>query len=139
MSIGARRVLIAKNAAEFRRNIIKFGEFNRRQFEFILNETRDLTFESIRDGSSITGAPGQPVDTWNLYNSWRKEGGASTGEWRVYPDLEQAPYAPIIENNSMGHTLRSKVGGWHSVKITRLNFRLIIAAAARRAQEEITF
>lgn len=82
---------------------------------------------SIQFGSPVTGAPGQPVQTANLRDSWILE----------FPSRDQAQistnvvYAPDIEEGVRtarsgqvtGHTkqrlmLRSPVGGFHSVRKT---------------------
>jgi hypothetical protein len=73
---------------------------------------------SVSVGSEITGAPGQPVDTGNLRGSWQAifAEPAST----VSTNVE---YAPSIEDG-ISHrwgtalTLRSAVGGFHSVEHT---------------------
>lgn len=83
--------------------------------------------ESIVNGSSVTGAPGQPVDTSALRNSWQLTF-PSAGEAHISTNLV---YAPYIEDGVVtartgqvtGHTkqrltLRSQVGGFHSVKLT---------------------
>jgi hypothetical protein len=79
-------------------------------------------FRSITVGSPITGAPGQPVDTSALLNSWRLERHAGRTALMFSPLV----YAPIIEDNRRGATLRSKVGGFHSVKLTRLAWKRIV-------------
>jgi hypothetical protein len=77
---------------------------------------------SIMFGSGTTGAPGQPVDEGELLLSWHRENrGPWTTAW-----ISRKPYAPIIEDNRRGATLRSKVGGFHSVKLTRHGFRAIV-------------
>lgn len=94
----------------------------------------DEVERSIRYGSPVSGAPGQPVDTGFLRNSWQ----------RVHPAKFQAEiftntaYAPVIETGvrgdfvkegemppprklvSAGGTPRRKstVGGPHSLKLT---------------------
>lgn len=71
---------------------------------------------SIVEGSAVTGSPGQPVDTGFLRNSWKL-----TFEPRYAEIRTNVAYAPAIED---GHgrfgplTLRSTVGGFHSVKLT---------------------
>lgn len=87
---------------------------------------------SIVEGSPITAAPGQPVDTGALRNSWQES---------VAPDLSEATigtnlvYAPAIEDG-VGQfgplTLRSKVGGFHSVKLTVANADRLLADVAER-------
>ncbi len=82
-------------------------------------------YDSIRDGSPITGAPGQPVDTGELYNSWemRKDG---PHEWTIE---SKAPHAGFVEENSRGVTFKNH--GPHSVKLTRLGWRRLAADVAR--------
>jgi hypothetical protein len=85
--------------------------------------------ESVVDGSPITGAPGQPVDTGNLKASWQIE---FTGEWTasVTTGVE---YAQAIEAGIGPHgpmTLRSEVGGFHSVKLTRAGWPRLVESVA---------
>lgn len=78
---------------------------------------------SIVDGSAVTGAPGQPVDTGNLKDSWQL----------TFDDPNTAVistgvvYAPVIEDNLRGATLRSRVGGFHSVRLTVGGFERLVA------------
>lgn len=84
----------------------------------------DLAFSSIVEGSPVTGAPGQPVDTGNLKSSWQN---------KIEGPLEReivtnVVYAPYIEDG-FGRgplTLRSQVGGFHSVKLTRAAWQKIV-------------
>lgn len=86
--------------------------------------------DSITVGSAVTGAPGQPVDTGNLLNSWQL----------MFPTADVAEittnteYAPAIEEG-MGKdgpmTLRSAVGGFHSVALTRAGFDLLVNDVVR--------
>ena len=85
---------------------------------------------SIKFGSAITGAPGQPVDTHNLQDSYILE--------FPIPMLSHittnAGYAPAVEEGIGPHgpmTLQSESGGWHSVKLTKNGFPKIVAAAVR--------
>jgi hypothetical protein len=98
---------------------------------------------SIVEGSEVTGAPGQPVDTGNLKASWQLS----------FPAPDRAlistnvVYAPIIESgirpigsgrgNATGRTglritLRSPVGGFHSVQLTIDGLTRIIAHESAR-------
>ena len=77
---------------------------------------------SIRKGSPVTGAPGQPVDTGELLNSWQTEF-HGPGEASV---TTNAGHAQVIEDNVRGAQLRSEVGGFHSVKITRAGWPAIV-------------
>lgn len=83
--------------------------------------------KSVVDGSSVTGAPGQPVDTGALRSSWIPEF-TSQVTWQTTTGLV---YAPIIED-AVGITLRSAVGGFHSVKLTRGGWANIVDHERRR-------
>lgn len=89
---------------------------------------------SVVFGSEITGAPGQPVDTGALRASWIPEFISPT-EWQTTTKLE---YAEGIENGVGAHgplTLRSAVGGFHSVALTRAGFGRIVEHVARDVAE----
>jgi len=103
---------------------------------------------SIVDGSVITGAPGQPVDTGALRASWILS----------YPSATMAEistnlvYAPIIEDgvrslrgkrgdagvskggSTLALTLRSQVGGWHSVRYTVAGFQRLVEAVVAKVR-----
>ena len=97
--------------------------------------------ESITDGSPLTGAPGQPVDTGNLRASWIP---SFPAEW-VGEVATNAVYAPSIEDGQQPPyttasgklvtprpiQFRSKVGGAHSVKLTRNNWDRIVTEQVR--------
>lgn len=76
--------------------------------------------ESIVNGSGVTGAPGQPVDTGNLRNSWVLS----------FPDPATAEinsnceYAEAVENNVRGVTFKNH--GPHSVRLTVLGLGRIV-------------
>jgi len=94
---------------------------------------------SIKDGSSITGAPGQPVDTEHLKGSWILR------LFKAHAVVQtNVLYAPFIEEGMIlarsgqvtGQTgqrltLRSKVGGFHSVKLTMAGANRLLAVAVR--------
>lgn len=113
--------------------------------------------DSITDGSPLTGAPGQPVDTGYLKTSWVLE---PRGRLRYVIGTNVA-YAPVIEENRRDaydkrgklpprlyvlgvrgrYVLRpgrgrsgkkSTVGGHHSVMLTRVNFNRLALAVTRR-------
>ena len=85
--------------------------------------------ESIVNGSAVTGAPGQPVDT-----------GALKASWQLTFESKQSAlvstniaYAPVIEDNLRSSfnprgempkpipgrkPIKSIIGGFHSVKLT---------------------
>lgn len=91
--------------------------------------TVSATKDSIVNGSPLTGAPGQPVDTANLRDSWDHQFQASGEAATIFTNVE---YAPIIEDNIRGATLRSQVGGFHSVKLTVAGFQRIVDAETRK-------
>lgn len=106
---------------DLKRFITKVGARNRDIFVNTVSEASN----SIVNGSAITGAPGQPVDTGNLKASWQ-----TTFE---SPSLAQIStkvvYAPQIEDGTRegrALTLRSKVGGFHSVALTIAGLRRIV-------------
>lgn len=77
----------------------------------------------------LTGAPGQPVDTGFLRNSWTVSvtGGVGTVQ-------TNAAYAVPIEHGVGPHgpmKVRSAVGGFHSVKMTIAHASLIQAEVVR--------
>ncbi len=87
---------------------------------------------SITEGSKTTGSPGQPVEFSDLKNSWNLE----------FNDLFLASittpiiYARAIEegqNPRTGNrlTLRSEVGGFNSVRLTRAGFQKLVNSVAR--------
>jgi len=88
--------------------------------------------DSITDGSSLTGSPGQPVQTGHLKASWQL----------TFQSQQEAlistntVYALQIEDGISWRgtplTLRSAVGGFHSVKLTVLNFDRLVAAEAQK-------
>lgn len=100
-------------------------------FVFATEEVR----RSVVIGSEVTGAPGQPVDTGNLRDSWIGDFTGPTS-WLLSTNVE---YAVWIEDggNSIGpFTLRSQVGGFHSVKLTIASWDRIVEFAALRAGGE---
>jgi len=78
---------------------------------------------SIVDGSPITAAPGQPVDTGALKNSWQLNFETKTSALIFTGGLR---YAEIIEYNVRGATLRSAVGGFHSIAYTIAGFKRLV-------------
>jgi hypothetical protein len=78
--------------------------------------------DSIKFGSVVTGAPGQPVETGHLLDSWHLQRIAPyLGRW-----ISTVEYASVIEDNFRGAQLRSHWGGFHSVKMTRHGFKQIV-------------
>ena len=86
--------------------------------------------DSIVFGSALTGAPGQPVDTGNLRASWQ----LTNPEPLVSNISTNVVYAPFIEDGigrGGAMILHSKVGGFHSVRVTRAGFRKIVDVAVK--------
>jgi phage gpG-like protein len=84
---------------------------------------------SIVQGSHVTGAPGQPVDTGHLKASWQVDIEGDVGT--IGTNVE---YAPAIEDGIGPHgplTLRSEVGGFHSVAMTRAGFPRLVEQVTR--------
>ena len=134
-------------AADLSRFQVKLVTRNR---EVLLGVT-DGVHESIVNGSALTGAAGQPVDTGYLKNSWQKEIAA---DWQSSEIGTPAAYARVIEDgmrssyDSRGTTgrfgvlggqvgpalgpgrsrksVKSTVGGHHSVKTTVANADTIV-------------
>lgn len=81
---------------------------------------------SVKEGSTLTGAPGQPVDTGYLRASWIPE---FLTRW-TWVFFTNASYARDVENNV--RNVRFRNHGPHSVKLTFAAFGQIVAAVARR-------
>lgn len=104
--------------------------------------------QSVTEGSAVTGAPGQPVDTGFLKNSWQYE---------FAPDFATATigtnvgYAPVIEygvrskyddagarnpikpvGGASRRSIKSTVGGPGSVRLTVANADRVLAEAVRQ-------
>jgi hypothetical protein len=88
---------------------------------------------SIKRGSEITGAPGQPVDTSALLNGWI-ESRPGPALWEFSTDLEYAEYIEDGGNDIGPFTLRSEVGGFHSVKLTEASWKEVVEYARQEAQ-----
>lgn len=121
-------------ASKFKRQLKRLPQLIKKREERLYMYMMDEIEMSIKYGSNVTGAPGQPVQTGNLLNSWKRKGSARRRDYRLVSNLV---YAPIIEDNFRGAQLRSPVGGFHSVKITFLNLRYIAAEQIDRVVAEI--
>lgn len=90
---------------------------------------------SIKEGSELTGASGQPVQTGALRNSWVFEFPTQDSA-RISTNIE---YAQPIEDG-VGRfgplTLRSAVGGFHSIAMTVANIDRIVQAVKRRTMPQ---
>jgi len=91
----------------------------------VFHRVVDLLYESVVNGSGLTGAPGQPRDTGALALSWTV----------VYESPTRAvissnsEYAIVIEDNPRGVTFQNH--GPHSVKLSRAAFAAIVEEATR--------
>ncbi|KKL57284.1 hypothetical protein LCGC14_2236920 [marine sediment metagenome] len=88
----------------------------------IVQIAREEVQRSIVEGSSITGAPGQPVQFGALKGSWVPRF-LGPHLWQTSTPLA---YGPVIEDliGRFGAiTIRSVVGGGHSVKLTRAGWQ----------------
>ena len=97
----------------------------------VVSATGVLALGSIKVGSALTGAPGQPVDTSNLLNSWELEMESPT----VAVVSTNVEYAPAIEDGVGPNgplTLRSAVGGFHSRKQTMAGGQKLVDEAVRQ-------
>lgn len=104
------------------------------------------TANSIKFGSELTGAPGQPVDTGALQGSWQTDF-ESPESAVIGTNLEYAPYIEdgvvpvgshrgnVTGDTKQRLTLRSAVGGFHSVALTVAGFDKIVEAEAAKVAE----
>lgn len=99
-----------------------------RERNVFVRTTQELQ-RSVVEGSEITGAPGQPVDTGTLKGSWIGEF-VNEHEWQLTTNQEHAPpiEAGIGPNGPL--TIRSPVGGTHSVALTVAGFPRIVEVVA---------
>lgn len=96
---------------------------------------------SVTTGSAVTSAPGQPVDTSNLLNSWQETypeqwvGQTATNvEYAVsIEEGQQAPYTTAAGTSVTPKPIvfKSAVGGAHSVKMTRAGWNPLVRSVVR--------
>lgn len=120
------------DAAEFTKALKRFNVGSLRRVKSAVAFAREEVVRSVKYGSELTGAPGQPVDTSNLVNSWT-ESFPSQYEWLFATNVEYAIYIEHGSNDIAAFTLRSEVGGFHSVKLTIASWDRIAEFAARKA------
>lgn len=97
---------------------------------------------SIQTGSELTGAPGQPVGQYGPGYHPGEVGGTLRDSWELgFPDADTATistnivYAEGIEDLIGPHgpiTIRSSVGGGHSVALTVAGLPNIVESEKRR-------
>lgn len=81
---------------------------------------------SIKEGSPVTGAPGQPRDTSNLFHSWIPRF-LSQYVWQLATNVS---YAQFVEDNVNGVTFQNH--GPHSVKLTIAGADKLLDAVVKR-------
>ena len=104
--------------------------------------TASAVKDSITDGSAVTGSPGQPVGQYGPGYHKGKVGGTLKASWQLWFDTPETAviatdtiYAPPIEDGIGKYgplTLRSTVGGFHSVKMTVAGFERIVDAELKK-------
>ena len=77
---------------------------------------------SVRYGSPVTGAPGQPVRTGNLLRGWQDQ---FVGAW-LWVLKTNVEYARDVEDNVRGVAFRNH--GPHSVALTVQGFPRLVSA-----------
>jgi hypothetical protein len=91
------------------------------------------TQAAVTVGNPRSGSPGQPVQSGRLRASFIPED-VNERTWQTTTNL---PYARAIEDGVGPHgplTLRSPVGGFHSIKLLRLNWSNVVAYAVAQAK-----
>lgn len=116
------------SAQQFRVGLDRFKVTTKTRAQIVFDGASRAALASIRLGSPITGAPGQPVDSEDLLKSWRMEPESPT----VNVIFTDSPYAQSNEDGIARpgggpYILRSKRGGRHSVKLTIMGFPRIVA------------
>lgn len=110
----------------FRDDINQFKRKVKAESQALFVNVVSHAHESIVNGSPVTGAPGQPVDTGNLRDSWQIMWEAATRALIV----TNVSYARIVEDNLRGVTFKNH--GPHSVKLTIAGLARIVAAERAR-------
>lgn len=95
------------------------------EHQAIVRGASHALYDAIRDGSPVTGAPGQPRHTDELYDSWT---------------ITETPDGATIESSSdhaifVEENVRQahfKNGGAHSVALSVTAFGSLLANASRR-------
>ena len=110
--------------SDFSGDLRAFKDLVLRRQRGVFVGTMNELHRSVTEGSEITAAPGQPVDTGALKASWQE---TFPEEW-VGQTATGLIYAPIIEDGVGPYgdiQLRSEVGGFHSVKLTRAGLQAV--------------
>lgn len=114
----------------FTDELAAFGRLALQREEAVFSGSVAAVKASIRDGSALTGAPGQPETTGGLRDSWQdaREGpGADV--------FSNHPAAPVIEagtREGRAIVLHGAGGGFHSGALTAAGWERIVDAEAER-------
>lgn len=109
----------------FAQSLANFAAKTKENLQATREGVDDETFRSIVEGSEITGAPGQPVRTRKLHDSWSQD--VSETETVTSSD---SPYAPAVEENLNNAVYENH--GPHSVKQTVVAFPRIVEEVVAR-------
>lgn len=114
----------------FASDLARFNQKQRALAQALFANVVIAVGDSIREGSTVTGSPGQPVDTGHLKASWHTVFESATRA----AVITNTVYAQAIEDGTRrgrALTLRSSVGGFHSISKTITGFDKLVAAEAR--------
>lgn len=111
----------------FRSDIMRHQSNTRRDLIAVHRGALKAGLNSVKYGSDLTGAPGQPVEEGDLRDSWQIEQ-EDVLVAKIYTD---SPYAlpnedGIDRRNGGVYHLRSTVGGRWSVHKTRQHFDRLV-------------
>jgi len=115
--------------SSFADDINKFAIKVQTNSRAVFVNTASHAYESIVNGDTLTGAPGQPVDTGALRASWQLIFNSPT-EARIATNIE---YAPYVEDNVRG--VKFKNHGPHSVALTIAGMSRIVAVEAAKVNQ----
>jgi len=120
------------SASSFQQALDQFTRDARQRVSDCVQYAFEEVNRSVVFGSALTGAPGQPVDTGFLRSSWLAED-VAPGVRQISTNVVYAPFIEDGGNDLAAFTLRSEVGGFHSVKLTESAWPAIVDVARARA------
>lgn len=94
--------------------------------EKVLKTVVEIAKDSIVNGSALTGAPGQPHD---LRDKWKVTIGKGFARIHINEKSARSVEEGISRKYGGPIKLKSPIGGFHSVKLTRSSIRKILAQA----------
>lgn len=107
-------------SSTFAQDLIAFSEKCDQRYKDVFLACTVEVQRSVVEGSEITGAPGQPIDTGNLRASFIGEH-LPDGAWQLTTNVE---YAPFVEENV--NDVQFKNHGAHSIALTRAGYQRIV-------------